>query len=203
MENLEIYNKVKEVPKTAQKEIKGGRLNGFTDINPMWRIQVLTEWFGPCGIGWKYTIDRQWLEEGSDGNVCSFCNVSLYVLVNGTWSDPIPGTGGSSFVAKETKGLKTSDEAFKMALTDALGVACKALGVGANIYWEGGRESKYSVPEIKEYNCCRCGKPFEEWTNKDGKKFSPGQMYHMSEKKNGEALCSACSKAKKEEALFK
>ena len=186
MENLEIYNKVKEVPKTAQKEIKGGRLNGFTDINPMWRIQVLTELFGPCGIGWKYTIDRQWLEEGSDGNVCSFCNVSLYVLVNGTWSDPIPGTGGSSFVAKETKGLKTSDEAFKMALTDALGVACKALGVGA-----------------KEYNCCRCGKPFEEWTNKDGKKFSPGQMYHISETKNGEPLCIDCSKAKKEEALFK
>ena len=52
MENLEIYNNVKEVPKNAQKEIKAGRLKGMTDINPQWRIEKLTEVFGPVGIGW-------------------------------------------------------------------------------------------------------------------------------------------------------
>ena len=52
MENLTIYNKARVVPESAQKTIKGGRLNGMTDINPMWRIQMLTELFGPCGIGW-------------------------------------------------------------------------------------------------------------------------------------------------------
>ena len=48
------------------------------------------------------------------------------------------------FVAKESSGLRTNDEAFKMALTDAVSVACKALGIGANVYWEKDR-TKYGV----------------------------------------------------------
>lgn len=40
------------------------------------------------------------------------------------------------FVSLEKNGLHTSDECFKMALTDAISVACKALGIGADIYWE-------------------------------------------------------------------
>jgi hypothetical protein len=32
---------VRVVPNEAKKEIKGGRLSGFTDINPMWRIKTL------------------------------------------------------------------------------------------------------------------------------------------------------------------
>lgn len=199
MENLEIYNKVKEVPSNAKKLIGAGRLKGMTDISPSWRIFKLTELFGPCGIGWKYTIEDQWLEEGSDGNVCAFCNINLYIKVNEEWSEAIPGTGGSALIAKESKGLYTSDEAHKMALTDALSVACKALGVGADVYWEGGKDTKYSRVPIEAYKCCKCGKPFEEWTNKEGKKFSAQQMYHISETKNGEPLCVACSKAKKEE----
>ena len=144
MENMEIYNKVREVPIEAQKEIKGGRLQGMTDINPMWRIQALTETFGPCGIGWGYVIDRQWIEEGSDGERTAFCNIGLWYKLNGEKSELIPGTGGSMLVENEKKGPHTSDECYKMALTDAISVACKSLGVGANIYWAGGR-TKYTA----------------------------------------------------------
>ena len=52
MENMEIYNALRNPPETAKKKIGGGRLNGMTDINPMWRIKALTERFGPCGFGW-------------------------------------------------------------------------------------------------------------------------------------------------------
>ena len=52
MTNLDIYNKVREVPNKAKKNIGGGRLKGMTDINPMWRIKTLTEQFGPAGFGW-------------------------------------------------------------------------------------------------------------------------------------------------------
>ena len=54
MNNLELYDSFREVPQEAKKPIAAGRLKGMTDINPMWRIKVLTERFGPCGIGWKY-----------------------------------------------------------------------------------------------------------------------------------------------------
>ena len=144
--SLTIYNAVRNPPKEALKPIKGGRLSGYTDINPMWRIKALTEQFGVCGIGWKYTITKQWTEQGANGEVAAFTNIDLYIKVNGEWSDAIPGTGGSSFIAKEKNGLYTSDECFKMSLTDAISVACKSLGFAADIYWNNDR-SKYDRPE--------------------------------------------------------
>lgn len=145
MANLDLYNKVRSVPSEAKKNIGGGRLKGMTDINPMWRIKKLTEEFGVCGIGWKYTIDRQWTEVAEDSTeISAFCNISLYVKVDGEWSEAIPGTGGSMFLAKEKAGMYMSDECFKMALTDAISVACKALGFGADVYWQGDR-TKYTT----------------------------------------------------------
>lgn len=135
MSKMDIYEAVREVPKEAQKTIGAGRLKGMTDINPMWRIKRLTELFGPCGIGWKYTVDKQWMERG-DKEIAAFCNITLYIKDNEEWSEGIPGTGGSKFVSSEKNGLYTSDECYKMALTDAISVACKALGFGADVYWE-------------------------------------------------------------------
>lgn len=142
MENLNLYNNVRAVPKEALKEILGGKLKGKSDINPMWRIKTLTEHFGPCGKGWYYEIVNQWLEHGSNGEVAGFCNINLYVKDGEQWSKPIPGTGGSSFIAKTKNGLEISDEVYKMALTDAISVACKALGFGADVYWASDR-TKY------------------------------------------------------------
>lgn len=146
MENMEYYKKFAAVPAEAQKSIGAGRLKGMTDINPMWRIKVLTETFGMCGFGWKYEIVSQRLEPGDNDSVCAFVDINLYVKAGGEWSDPIPGIGGASYIANERNGKYTSDECFKMALTDALSVACKALGVGADVYWAAGR-SKYSAQE--------------------------------------------------------
>jgi hypothetical protein len=145
--NLELYNKVRSVPPEAQKKIGGGRLSGMTDINPMWRIKSLTEQFGMCGFGWKYVIVNQSLETGANGEISAFVIINLYVKQGGEWSEPIPGTGGSSFVAKEKLGLYTSDECFKMALTDAISVACKALGFGADIYFEKDRTKYDQQPQ--------------------------------------------------------
>ena len=74
MDNLSIYNQVRKVPSEAQKEIRGGRIGGFTDINPMWRIQTLTELFGPCGFGWYYDIEKEWMEH-TDKDVAAFVDI--------------------------------------------------------------------------------------------------------------------------------
>lgn len=135
MGNLDLWDKVRSVPKNAQKEITGGRLKGKTDINPMWRIKTLTDCFGVCGVGWKYEIKDKRLERGGKDEIAAFVDIDLYIKINGEWSEPIPGTGGSMFVEQEKSGPHTNDECFKMALTDAISVACKALGVGADVYW--------------------------------------------------------------------
>ena len=142
--NMETYNAFAEVPANAKKTIGAGRLKGMTDINPMWRIKMLTERYGACGIGWTYEIIDKQVIEGADGVKCAFLDILLHVKEDGEWSEGIPGTGGSTFVAKEKGGLYTNDECFKMALTDAISVSCKALGMGADVYWEAGR-TKYDL----------------------------------------------------------
>ncbi len=151
MENMEIYTKVMETPKTALKAIAAGRLKGMSDINPMYRIQKLTETFGPCGFGWKYTITNKEIMEGANGEKIAIVDIDLYVKWNGEWSEAIPGTGGASFIANERNGAYTSDECYKMGLTDALSVACKALGIGADVYWSAGH-TKYDAPRQTAQN---------------------------------------------------
>lgn len=142
-DNMTLYNAVRTPPPEALREIKAGRLAGKSDINPMWRIKALTEQFGPCGEGWKYTIERLWTEQGANGEIAAFALINLYHRIGEGWSEPIPGIGGNSFVAKEKSGMYTSDECYKMALTDALSVACKALGVAADGFT--GRQTKPST----------------------------------------------------------
>lgn len=182
MGNLDIYNRIAEVPSTAQKTIAAGKLKGFTDINPMWRIKMLTEIYGPCGIGW-YTeiIDKRIEKGGGDLRQVAIVDINLFVKNGEEWSKPIAGTGGSMFVNIFKEKEETSDEAFKMAYTDALSVACKALGMGANIYWKNGR-SKYSpVKEPKE--------PEEEYaTEEQVSKLK--KLYEKSPSKYGKLLQS-------------
>ena len=85
MNNMDIYDSFRVTPKEAQKEIAGGRLRGFTDINPMYRIQKLTEKFGPCGIGWYYEPVKKWIEQAGD-EIMAFVDISLFIKVDGEWS---------------------------------------------------------------------------------------------------------------------
>lgn len=64
--NIRHWSKFDRVPPECLKPIKGGRLNGKSDINPQWRLKAMTETFGPCGIGWKYEIVRLWTEAGAN-----------------------------------------------------------------------------------------------------------------------------------------
>lgn len=155
MNNLDWYNSWAEVPKNAQKPFDNGNFKG-TDINTMWRIKVLTEKFGACGIGWYYNIKRLWSETPENsidqsGERLSFAEIELFVKDNGEWSKPIAGTGGNKMLAyvKSKDYYKSSDEAYKMAVTDALGNACRNLGIGANTYWANDK-TKYADEQDKE-----------------------------------------------------
>lgn len=146
MNNMEIYNRFREVPQEAKRTISAGNLKGFTDVNPMWRIKKLTEEFGVCGIGWYTEITDKWLETGADGRTAAFVQINLYVKIDGEWSKPIVGVGGSMFVNIFKGSQTSSDEAFKMAYTDAISIACKALGMAADVYYEKDR-TKYNALE--------------------------------------------------------
>ena len=146
-DNMRFYEAARTVPQEARKAIQAGRLKGMTDVNPMYRIKRLTEIFGPCGLGWWYIIkDERIVDDEITGQRAAFVDIDLYYRdpASGEESHAIPGTGGAAFVARESKGPYLSDECFKMALTDAISVAAKAIGVAADVYWEKDR-TKYSA----------------------------------------------------------
>lgn len=153
-ENLRFYSQGCEVPADALKKIMAGRIKGMSDVNPMWRMKKMTEIFGPVGFGWRYEIVKLWTEVYGNEVKC-FCNVNLYVRDPETkeWSAAIPGNGGSSIVSVEKNGPYVNDEGYKMALTDALSIAMKPLGIGGNVWYgpkaTGHNERKYEASTMQ------------------------------------------------------
>lgn len=205
-DNMHIYDAVRSVPEEAKRAITAGRLKGKTDINPMWRIKALTEQFGPCGDGWGYTIDRLWIEEGAKGEKCAFALISLwYRREDGTRSEPVIGIGGNMLVANEKNGLYTSDECYKMALTDAISVACKALGFGADVYW-GADRTKYTPqqepqkPQKPPIICVSCHNAICGISTSNEKR-SAEEVAEFTRRESGADLCYSCYKAWKAEGM--
>ena len=198
MDNLKYYNAGRAVPEEAQKSFNNGKFSG-TDINPMWRIKKLTELFGPAGIGWYYEVISERAEEHGDVTI-AIVDLNLYVKYGGEWSKPIYGTGGNILLRKGS----TSDEGYKMALTDALSVACKALGIGADIYFAKDK-TKYTAEKPAEkpvekpaekphFPCSNCGKEILPVFDAEGKvRFTPAQIVNRSSASFGRPLCFDCA----------
>lgn len=200
MENLWIYEKVRECPQEALRPIQGGKLKGKSDINPMWRIKMLTDLFGPCGVGWKTEDETYWTTPGAGGEVIAWCSIKLrwWDKEEGSWSSPVSGIGGSMMVEIQKGNLTSNDEAYKMAYTDAISVACKALGFAANVYWEQDR-TKYGSPPPPPppppviHICKRCNNQIKPIKNK-GKVYTPDEIAENAVNTYGQKYCWDCMK---------
>lgn len=144
----EWFMKNANPPQDALKPITAGRLKGKSDINPQWRIQALTEQYGICGVGWAYEIkEKEYVDVPATGEKMVFITVHLFIR---DWNYPDEykwignaiGIGGDFVVKREKEGLHANDEGLAMALTDAIGKACKVFGIANNVY-RGKFETKY------------------------------------------------------------
>lgn len=217
--NLIIYEEGRSVPQEAQKPFSNGSFSG-TDINPMWRIKKLTELFGPAGIGWYTEVLSERAETYGD-TVMAIVDINLYVKVGDEWSKPIYGTGGNQLVQVTKSGSRPSDEGYKKAYTDALSIACKALGIGADIWYSKDPTSKYSdryieinatpvtpappqlkqapakatlkpVPAPVELVCSVCKKPITDVIGKDGQVVPADEVARISMTKSNRVQCPDC-----------
>lgn len=151
MENLTIWNQVKQPPSNFLKRIEFGYLKGKSDINPQWRLMAMTQAFGPVGHGWTYRITQKWTETAPCGTVMAFAEVAVKTKLDGEWGEEFYGIGGSQIVEIAKDKLKANDEGFKMAVTDALGVAFKAVGMAADVYFGNYDGSKYAKTTDEAY----------------------------------------------------
>lgn len=141
--------------KTDPAHTKGfNRAGGFkgTAIKPIYTTKKMTEVFGPAGDGWGMGKPTFQVVPGSDGQVAVYCTVSLWYRPADAGPDDEPasvyGVGGDMVVVKQSSGLRTDDEAFKKAFTDAIGNAMKHIGMSADVHMGLFDDSKY-VNELR------------------------------------------------------
>lgn len=142
--NLRIWDQLGKTDPAHTKQFQ--RSGGFkgTTIKPMWCNLRMTEFFGPCGIGWG--MDKPTFEtHQADKEMLVFCTVGVWYLEK---PDPasrglVYGVGGDKYLISQQSGLRASDEAFKAAYTDAIGNAMKFIGVAADVHMGLFDDSKY------------------------------------------------------------
>ena len=90
------------------------------------------------------SVPKEAKKEIEAGRLKGKHDINLFVKKDGEWSRPIFGNGGNKLIANEKKYENgqavyipyLDDDAYKKAYTDAISVAAKALGVGADVYFE-------------------------------------------------------------------
>jgi DNA-directed RNA polymerase subunit RPC12/RpoP len=104
-------------------------------------------------------------------------------------------TGAASSYARKyaLNGLFCIDDTKDADATNTPGKAAQPAASKAQQVAQKANEAGIAEPE-KEYKCSDCMKPFTGFTGKDGKQYSAGQAYHISEKMNvdGKPRCSDC-----------
>lgn len=139
--NLTLWNSLKRTDPKATKPFQ--RAGGFrgTQIDPTWRLQTMTEAFGPVGQGWGYE-QAEW----------TVVERMVFVCVKVWYRDPASGViawtgpqwGGTELVRRRRDGSEEpNDEAFKMSITDAVGKCLVQIGLAADVHMGQFDDSKY------------------------------------------------------------
>ena len=147
-ESKKLFYKQARPPQDALRPIDFGRLKNKTDTSPQWRIEALTETYGLYGLGWFVQIkDKDIFDVPETQEKMLFLTLELYVRDwsipdEYKWFGPALGIGGDYIIVRDKNGVHGNDEAYAMAMTDALGKAAKLFGIANDIY-RGKFDSKY------------------------------------------------------------
>lgn len=152
MSNTRLWDKLGRTDPAHTKGFKRAGGFGGTAIKPIYTTQKMTETFGPAGKGWGMGEPTFQTVPGNDGQVAVFCTVSLWYREEGDSEGKVAvvyGVGGDMVVVKQSNGMRTDDEAFKKAFTDAIGNAMKHIGMSADVHMGLFDDSKY-VQEMRD-----------------------------------------------------
>ena len=139
---MKIWETLSKTNPEFTKPLPGFGGKKLTTIDPMYQIQMMTDLFGPVGIGWKYKADYKYI----DGLV--FAEVTIKYFTN-EWHEYGPVCSVQN-LSKKNGGL--DDEAPKKAMTDAMTKAFSHLGMSADVFLGKFDDSKYVEDLKKEFS---------------------------------------------------
>jgi hypothetical protein len=137
---LRLWNKLQT---TDPQFTKGFKRPGFsgTMIDPTWRMKIMTETFGPVGLGWGWDEIQQQITTD-----CVFIQIRAWYMLDGVKLQAGAQWGGNVLYNTRTSepGKQfPNDEAFKMAATDALGKSLLSIGLASDVYLGFFDDAKY------------------------------------------------------------
>lgn len=147
-EHLSLWKAVEKTPPDQTKAITGKSYQG-TSPKPHYLVHKATETFGPCGIGWGFTIEDERIEDGAGGERMSIARVKVWFKWNGERGE-VEHIGGTQFSGTRSSGKPFTDEdAPKKSVTDALVKALSMIGFAGDIFMGRYDDSKY-VAELRD-----------------------------------------------------
>jgi hypothetical protein len=151
-DNLKLWHQVEKTPIEHTKNITGKSYKG-TSPKPHYLVQKATETFGPCGIGWGFSVEER-IESGAmiaDGffEKMHIAKVKVWYKWGGERGE-VEHIGGTVFSGKYASGKTFTDEdAPKKSVTDALVKALSMIGFAGDIFMGRYDDSKY-LQELRQ-----------------------------------------------------
>lgn len=142
MANTDLWDRVEKTDPAAVKRITGKQYEGNSP-KPYYIVRRLTEEFGPCGIGWGFSIVSERMERMTQTDVLHIAVVRLWYSLNGQRGE-VEQIGQTKACYEKSKGGMLLDEdAPKKSVTDALVKCASYLGFAGDIFAGRWDDSKY------------------------------------------------------------
>jgi len=153
MTKMDLWSRAFTTDPEAVKPITGKQYNGNSP-KPYWIVERLTAEFGPCGIGWGFSILNERFERFGDGVNAESLHVAIvrfwYVLGGQRGELEQIGQTRASYTTSKGKFL-VDEDAPKKSVTDALVKCASYLGFAGDIFSGRWDDSKYIETAAQEW----------------------------------------------------
>lgn len=150
MDNTALWKRVFTTDPRAVKPITGKQYAGNSP-KPYWIVEQLTAQFGPCGIGWGFTILNERFERFSDTDTLHIAAVRFWYVLDGQRGELEQiGQTKASYTTSSGK-FMLDEDAPKKSVTDALVKCASYLGFAGDIFSGRWDDSKYVAEAGKEW----------------------------------------------------
>lgn len=151
MSNKSLWAKAFTTDPRAVKPITGKQYKGNSP-KPYWIVERLTDEFGPCGIGWGFTILGERFERFSDTESLHIASLRFWFVLDSKRGEfEQIGQTRSSYLTKDGKFI-VDEDAPKKSVTDALVKCASYLGFAGDIFSGMWDDSKYVQWAGEEWN---------------------------------------------------
>lgn len=148
--NKDLWKRAFTTDPRHVKPITGKQYSGNSP-KPYWIIERLTDEFGPCGIGWGFSILNERFERFSQTDSLHVASVRFWYVLDGQRGELEQiGQTKASYTTGAGK-FMVDEDAPKKSVTDALVKCASYLGFAGDIFSGRWDDSKYVAEAAKEW----------------------------------------------------